>query len=335
MIFLLYLPALIFLLLFYFRLAVQFKIIDKPNERSSHSRITIRGAGIIFPIALFLHFLISGFQYPLFYLGLMLISLISFYDDLQTVSNKIRLFIHLIAVSLLFLEAGLMNYPLWIIFLAFILVIGTINAYNFMDGINGLTGVYSFVTTISLFYVNEYQSRFLSSDLLIVTGIALIVFSIFNFRKIAKCFAGDAGSISMAFILIYFLILLILATGEVKYIGLFLLYGLDTITTIIFRLIRRENIFLAHRSHFYQFLVNSKLWPHTMVSLVYGVLQLIINILILSVELDLMSFLLLLIVSGCVVIGLRFQLEGKAVLIHKKKIMQNTRVFMHDTKFNL
>lgn len=149
---LLYLPVLTLLLLFYFRLAVQFKIIDKPNQRSSHSRITIRGGGIIFPIAILLQALFSGFQYPLFTSGLLLISIVSFYDDLRPLSNKIRLLVHLIAVSFLFMQAGLMSYPVLIIIPVYILVIGAINAYNFMDGINGITGAYSFHYNFYLLY---------------------------------------------------------------------------------------------------------------------------------------------------------------------------------------
>jgi len=315
MLYLLYLPTLIFLLLSYFRLAVQFKIIDKPNQRSSHSRITIRGAGIIFPIALFLQFLISGFQYPLFSSGLMLISLISFYDDLRPISNKIRLFIHLLAVSLLFVEAGLMNYPVWIIFLAFILVIGTINAYNFMDGINGITGSYSLVTLMSFYLINETLDSFVLSEWLLVSIMALLVFNFFNFRKRAKCFAGDVGSVSMAFIIIFFLLLLILKTHELKYIGVLLLYGLDAVTTIIFRIIRRENIFQAHRSHFYQYLANVKKWPHLRVSALYMGVQLLINVLIISIDLNGMQFLIFILMSGFVFAGIRFLVEGKKYLM--------------------
>ena len=315
MLYLLYLPVLTILLLFYFRLAVQFKIIDKPNQRSSHSRITIRGAGIIFPIALFLQFLISGFQYPLFSSGLMLISLISFYDDLQPISNKIRLFIHLLAVSLLFVEAGLMNYPILIIFLAFILVIGTINAYNFMDGINGITGSYSLITLVSLYLVNESLNSFVLSEWLLVSIMALLVFNFFNFRKKAKCFAGDVGSVSMAFIIIFFLLLLILKTNELKYIGFLLLYGLDAVTTIIFRIIRRENIFQAHRSHFYQYLASVKKWPHLRVSALYVLVQLLINVLIIYGDLNWLNFLIFILVSGFVFVGIRFLVEGKGYLM--------------------
>ncbi|MEJ7780623.1 MAG: glycosyltransferase family 4 protein [Daejeonella sp.] len=315
MLYLLYLPVLFFVTLVYFRLAVQFNIIDQPNHRSSHKRRTIRGGGILFPIAFLLQFLVSGFAYPLFILGLMLISLISFYDDLRPLSSKVRLLGHLIAVSLLFTQAGLMGYPWWLIGICYILVIGTINAYNFMDGINGITGSYSLVTMISLYLINAYIVSFASSEWLMVSALALLVFNFFNFRTKAKCFAGDVGSVSIAFIIIFFLLLLILQTQELKYIGLLLLYGLDAVTTIIFRLIRKENIFEAHRSHFYQYLANVKQWPHLLVAGLYMIVQLLVNVLIIYSSLDWKGFLLLILVSGIVFVGIRFMVEGKGYLI--------------------
>lgn len=312
---LLYLPVLTLLILFYFRLAVQFKIIDRPNQRSSHSRITIRGGGIIFPIAIFLQALFSGFQYPLFTSGLLLISIVSFYDDLRLLSNKIRLMAHLLAVSLLFMQAGLMVYPVWIIIAVYILVIGTINAYNFMDGINGITGSYSLITILSLYFINETQDVFVLSEWLILVAMSLLVFNFFNFRKNAKCFAGDVGSVSMAFIIIFFLLLLILKTQDLKYIGLLLFYGLDTVSTLIFRLIRRENIFEAHRSHFYQYLANVKGWPHLRVASLYLLAQLMVNILIVYSAWNLATFLIFILVAGFAFVGLRFMVEGKGGLL--------------------
>jgi UDP-N-acetylmuramyl pentapeptide phosphotransferase/UDP-N-acetylglucosamine-1-phosphate transferase len=170
-------------MLFYFRTAMKFGIIDTPNHRSSHSHATIRGGGIIFPIAIFLQALFSGFEYPLFSIGLFLISAISFYDDLRPLSSKIRLLVHLIAVSLLFAQADLLTYTVWIIIPAYILVIGTINAYNFMDGINGITGAYSLITLLSLYFINESGIQFVSNELLIITVLALLIFNYFNFRK--------------------------------------------------------------------------------------------------------------------------------------------------------
>jgi UDP-GlcNAc:undecaprenyl-phosphate GlcNAc-1-phosphate transferase len=312
---LLYLPVLTFLILFYFRLAIQFKIVDKPNQRSSHSRITIRGGGIIFPIALLLQALLSRFEYPLFTSGLLLISLVSFYDDLRPLSNKIRLLIHLIAVSLLFMQTDLLDYPIWIIIFIYILVIGTINAYNFMDGINGITGSYSLITILSLYFINENHHSFVQSECLIITAITLIVFNFFNFRRNAKCFAGDVGSVSMAFIIIFFLLLIILRTEDLKYIGFLLVYGIDSISTILFRLIRKENIFEAHRTHFYQYLTNVKSFPHLVVSALYMIVQLIVNLLIVYSNFNALAFLIFILFSGVVFVGLRFAVEGKGHLM--------------------
>ena len=315
MLYLLYLPILTALILLYFKFAVQFKIIDKPNQRSSHSRITILGGGIIFPIAIFIQALFSGFQYPLFTSGLLLIGIVSFYDDLSPLSHKIRLLGHLIAVSLLFLQGGFLEYPLWIIGIGYILVIGTINAYNFMDGINGITGSYSLITILSLYFINETQNVFVLSEWLILVSMSLLVFNFFNFRKNAKCFAGDVGSVSMAFIIIFFLLLLILKTQDLKYIGLLLFYGLDTVSTLIFRLIRRENIFEAHRSHFYQYLANIKGWPHLRVASLYLLAQLMVNILIVYSAWNLATFLIFILVTGFAFVGLRFMVEGKGGLL--------------------
>ena len=315
---LIHLPALALILLFYFRLAVQFKIIDKPNQRSSHSRITIRGGGIIFPIAFLLQALFSGFQYPLFTSGLLLFSIVSFYDDLRPLSNKIRLLVHLIAVSLLFMQTDLISHSFWIIIPVYILVIGTINAYNFMDGINGITGAYSFITILSLYFINESHISFALSEWLIVTALSLLVFNFFNFRKKAICFAGDVGSVSMAFIIIFFILLLIIKSGDLKYIGLLLFYGLDTVSTIIFRLIRRENIFEAHRSHFYQYLANVKGWPHLWVSVLYMVVQLLVNVLLIYTDWNSVAFLIFILVAGIVFVGLRFVVEGRSSLLGRR-----------------
>jgi UDP-GlcNAc:undecaprenyl-phosphate GlcNAc-1-phosphate transferase len=314
---LLYLPVLTLLILFYFRLAVQFKIIDRPNQRSSHSRITIRGGGIIFPIALLLQALFSRFEYPLFTSGLLLISTVSFYDDLRPLSNKIRLLIHLIAVSLLFMQSDLFSYTVWIIILVYILVIGTINAYNFMDGINGINGAYSLITILSLYFINEDHNSFVQSEWLNITALSLLVFNFFNFRKKAICFAGDVGSVSMAFIIIFFLLQLILKTGDLKYIGFLLVYGIDSISTILFRLIRKENIFEAHRTHFYQYLTNVKSLPHLVVSALYMIVQLIVNLLIFYSDWDTVDFLIFIVVSGLVFLGLRFAIEGRGRLMGK------------------
>lgn len=317
MLYIYYLLFSFLLLLAYFEVAKRFKIVDKPNHRSSHLHPTILGGGIIFPLILLSFCVISDFKFPLFCTGLLLISVISYYDDLKPLPNYIRIICHLIAVYLVFLETHLFNESLWIIPLAYIVVIGTINAYNFMDGINGITASYSLVTLLSLLYINQNIEHFIMDEWLAVPSVAVLVFGFFNFRKRALCFAGDVGSVSMAFIVIFFLLTLIIQSGELKYIGLLLVYGLDTVITIIFRLIRRENIFEAHRSHFYQYLANVKSWPHLLVSMSYALVQILVNTFLLNYSVSAPTFLWLVVLSGIAVIMMRVLVEGKQQLFNK------------------
>jgi UDP-N-acetylmuramyl pentapeptide phosphotransferase/UDP-N-acetylglucosamine-1-phosphate transferase len=268
---------LVLLELLYFKAAEFYQIVDTPNHRSSHETLTIRGGGVVFVFAALLHFFVSGMEDPFFLCGLLLIAMISFLDDVFTLNNRLRLLVQLTAVVLLFLQLGLFGMSLPILIIAVVLAVGTINAYNFMDGINGLTGSYSLLVISTLYYINTYIP-FISADFLILIFLSLLVFNIFNFRKRARCFAGDVGSVSIAFIIVFAIGKLILATSNLNYILLLALYGLDAGTTILFRIIKRENIFEAHRSHFYQFLVNEKKIPHLLVSAIYFVVQLTINI---------------------------------------------------------
>ena len=317
MVYLFYLGVSILLMLFYFSLARNFNIVDQPNHRSSHSRPVILGAGVLFPSLLLIHFILTDFAFPFFISGLIIVSIISFYDDLKPLSNKLRLFCHLCGVSLMFYEAETLSFSPLIIIAVYVLAIGTINAYNFMDGINGLTVSYSLVTTTSLYYINEKLVSFINSEWLLVCMIALSVTSFFNFRRDAKCFVGDIGSVSMAYIIIFFIILLIVKTQDLKYIALLLVYGLDSVTTIIFRIIRNENIFEAHRSHFYQYLSNILQWPHLAVSMLYAVVQMTINTFILGYSFSSITFIILVVVSGIMAVAIRLFVEGKAHLLKK------------------
>ncbi|MEO5990236.1 MAG: glycosyltransferase family 4 protein [Ferruginibacter sp.] len=269
--------------LLYFRIAKRFNIVDLPNKRSSHSKVTLRGGGMIFWVGILLYFILIRFEYPWFFLGLTLMAAISFLDDLFSVSNKLRLLIHLFSVYLMFYELELLNYPLWILIVSFIVVIGTINAYNFMDGINGITAAYSIAILILLAIVNE-EFRFIDMDIIYISMIATTIFSFFNFRKTARCFAGDVGSVSMSFILIFLTIKLIIDTQNIIYILFFLVYGIDTVWTIVQRLLRKENIFKAHRSHLYQYLSNEAGVNKLMVSAAYGLLQFLIGVIVINID---------------------------------------------------
>ena len=265
--------------LLYFYIAAKYNIIDQPNKRSSHSDVTLRGGGILFPVAVVCYASYAGFEYPNFLLGLLCISFISFWDDVNPASSKLRIVFHLMAVTFLFFELQMFQFPFWMVIIAYILVIGTINAYNFMDGINGITGVYSLTLVLTLLWLNQ-SIEFINSNILIITSLALLVFLYFNFRHKARCFAGDVGSVSMAFIVIFALVTLMLQTNEFLYVLLLGVYGVDTVLTIFLRLFNRENIFEAHRSHTYQILSNERQISHRIVALIYAFLQIAVNIVV-------------------------------------------------------
>lgn len=291
--------------LLYFKIASHYNIIDKPNHRSSHTKITLRGGGVIFPFAFVLYFVMSIIhrkewfvpeQFWSFGLGLFLLSAISFLDDILNLSTKLRLVFHFLSVVLLIYFLGLWNVlPFWLLPIAFIFIIGVLNAYNFMDGINGITGFYSLVALATLYYVNQFKISFADIHFIVYPIFACLVFLFFNFRKKAKCFAGDVGSMSIAFWVLALIGLLVVKTQELTYLLFIGVYGIEVIFTIIQRIKLKENIFEAHRHHLYQLLVNKMKWSHLLVSTMYGVIQLLINFSIIYWQLSFMEGILYLI----------------------------------------
>ena len=259
--------------LFYFKIADKCNIIDKPNERSSHTRVTLRGGGIIFYFGALACFLTSGFECPLFMLALTLVTFISFVDDIKSTRQVTRLLFHFSAMGLMFCQWGLFSLPWWWIVIALIVCTGIINAYNFMDGINGITGGYSLVVLTALAIINAEIIPFVEGDFIYTVICSVVVFCFFNFRKRAKCFAGDVGSVSIAFILLFLLGKLIIQTGDFSWIVLLSVYGVDSVLTIIHRLMLHENIGLPHRKHLYQLMANELKIPHVVVSSVYMAVQ--------------------------------------------------------------
>jgi UDP-N-acetylmuramyl pentapeptide phosphotransferase/UDP-N-acetylglucosamine-1-phosphate transferase len=268
--------------LIYLKIADKYNIIDHPNERSSHSSITVRGGGIIFLFAalitLIWHF--NDFYTALF--GIILIGAISFLDDIYSLSNRIRILFHFASVSLVFIYLGVFNLlPWWETLLLYVLSIGIINAYNFMDGINGMTGLYSVVILAGLQWVNLFQFHFIQPELIWLPLLACTVFLFFNFRRKARCFAGDVGSVTIALWIIMLLFDLIFTTNNWVYILFLGVYGVDTVSTILHRLLLRQNIFKAHRLHFYQLLANEHKISHLLISACYALIQLVIILFVL------------------------------------------------------
>ena len=262
--------------LFYFKLADKCNIIDKPNERSSHTKVTLRGGGIIFYFGALAYFLTNHWEYPWFMVALTLIAFISFVDDIRSTSQGLRLVFHFSAMVLMFYQWGLFSLSWWWIIVALIICTGIINAYNFMDGINGITGGYSLVVLVALAYINAEITAFIEPALINTVLCSVLVFCFFNFRKKAKCFAGDVGSVSIAFILLFLIGKLILTTGDFSWIILLSVYGVDSVLTIIHRLMLHENIGLPHRKHMYQLMANELKIPHVVVALIYMVAQAVI-----------------------------------------------------------
>lgn len=268
-------------MLLYFKVADRYNIIDKPNQRSSHTEVTLRGGGVIFWFSALLYFVQHVQDNYYFFIGITLVSLVSFWDDIQSLSNKIRMSIQFLAISLIFFEIGVFSLvPVFGIITAYVLAIGLINAYNFMDGINGITGLYTLVVMGSLLYINEEIQLFTDSSFIKYGMIASLVFLFFNYRKRAKCFAGDVGSIAIAFWVIYLVLELILRTNSLIWLLFLAVYGVDAICTIIHRMYLRQNIFEAHRLHFYQILSNEYKIQHRVVSLYYAIAQIIVSALV-------------------------------------------------------
>lgn len=259
----------------YTTIANKYLIFDTPNIRSSHTRPTIRGGGIVFLLSI----IFTGVLYhPVYWmpiLGAVLIGLISFIDDNIGVSQFVRLIVHFVAIALLFYFLNVYTTVSILGIAALcVLVIGIINAYNFMDGINGITGLYSLVVLGSLQYINLNQNNFIEPDLIWFPMLACFVFLYYNFRKRARVFAGDVGSICIAFWILFLIGDLVIESGNPVYILFLSVYGVDTVLTIIHRLILKENIFEAHRLHFYQILANDQKVSHLVVSTAYAVIQL-------------------------------------------------------------
>lgn len=277
---------LVILELVYFRIADKFNIIDKPNERSSHSTIVLRGGGIIFMIGTWIWSAFFGFQYPWFLLGLTLVAGISFVDDIYSLPDSLRLLVQFIAAVLAFCQLGMLNaawfeqYGIWLggllILFALIVYVGATNVINFMDGINGITAGYAIAVLVPLALVSNKADE----SLIMVSSLSVLVFCIFNFRPKgkAKCFAGDVGSIGIAFIMLFLIGKVIIATGDFTYLIFMLVYGVDGVLTICHRIILHENLGEAHRKHAYQLMCNELKIGHVKVSLLYMTMQLAVSL---------------------------------------------------------
>lgn len=266
--------------LIYFRIADKFNIIDKPNERSSHSTIVLRGGGVIFLIGAWVWSFFFGFDYPWFLAGMTLVAGVSFVDDIRSLPDSVRLVAQFAAAAMAFYQLGILHWSMWwIVILALIVYVGATNVINFMDGINGITAGYSLAVLVPLVLVNA-DHAYVEQSLVITTILASLVFCIFNFRPKgkAKCFAGDVGSIGIAFVMLFLLGNVIIRTGDVTWLIFLLVYGVDGCLTIVHRIMLHENLGEAHRKHAFQIMANELKIGHVKVTLLYMGMQLAVSL---------------------------------------------------------
>lgn len=282
--------------LIYFRIADKCNIIDKPNERSSHSTIVLRGGGVIFAISMVIWLILQMVNgewltvqdYLPFMVGLLMVAGISFVDDIHSLPDSLRMVVQIVSILQMFWSINLGSggtvqgtwfWQVVIALVALFFCVGATNIINFMDGINGITAAYSFAMLLPILLMNRGLS-FIEESYLIVAIIGVIVFSILNFRPKgkAKCFAGDVGSIGIAFIILFALGKLMLATQDVTWIVFFLVYGIDGSMTIFHRIMLHENLGQAHRKHAYQIMANELKMDHVTVSLIYMGVQLVVSL---------------------------------------------------------
>ena len=280
--------------LVYFRIADRFNIIDKPNERSSHTTIVLRGGGIVFSLSMIVWAVLMVVQgkgiaeYLPFLCGLLLVAGVSFWDDVHSLPDSVRLVVQFVATGLMFwnivlAKGGLAGMPwYWVVaigIVALIVFVGATDVINFMDGINGITAGYALAVLVPLVLVNRTDG-FIDESYLVAAILGVLVFSFFNFRSKgkAKCFAGDVGSIGIAFIMLFAIGLLIARTSDVTWLVFLLVYGVDGVCTIAHRIMLHENLGEAHRKHAYQLMANELGMSHVVVSLLYMALQLAVSL---------------------------------------------------------
>ena len=274
--------------LVYFKIADKFNIIDKPNERSSHSTIVLRGGGVIFSLAMVVWAGMMAVQgegqtvvsYLPFLTGLLLVAGVSFWDDVRSLPDSVRLVVQFLAMGLMFWSMDILHWEMWwIVLIALIVCVGATNVINFMDGINGITAGYALAVLLPLWLLNNGLG-FMEPSYLVVAILGVLVFCLFNFRPKgkAKCFAGDVGSIAIAFIMLFAIGKLVVMTQDVTCLILLLVYGVDGCLTICHRILLHENLGEAHRKHAYQLMANELKIGHVKVTLLYMAMQLVVSL---------------------------------------------------------
>lgn len=269
------------------------QILDVPNDRSSHSRPVPRGGGAAIAAICIVG---SGFLWwrqptaaaPAmagFVIGALLVTVISVIDDVRRLSSITRLLAHIVAAVLLIIGCGypreialplVGNVPLLALGapLALVWIVGLTNAYNFMDGIDGIAACQAIIAGLGWFLLGEIDGQWTTSVLALLVTAGSVGFLIHNWSP-AKIFMGDVGSAFLGFIFAVFSVKMGRENSRMYLAGVLLVWPFvfDSTFTFLRRLMKRENVFAAHRSHLYQRLVIAG-WSHAATTLLYAGLDL-------------------------------------------------------------
>lgn len=268
----------------YMLIARHFAIGQPVLPRSSHSTFTLTGGGVIFPVAMllfavFFHERLTT-EYLLMLGGMCVLATVSMIDDIRSLSPLIRLIVQTVVVAVVYVQwCTAATSAIYLLLLLF--GVGFINAFNFIDGINGIMSAYALVTFATLYYAYtqvDIPSDSLLYQVAIFSSIGVLVFSLFNFRRSAVIFSGDVGSITLGYVVLFLIWQLIANTGSAVYLVFLIVCGVETVLTILDRLFEGANIFLPHRRFLFQLMANEGRCPHYMVALGYAAVQLLINV---------------------------------------------------------
>ena len=262
----------------YFFLSKRFSGTSTKLSQKNGNGLAITGAGGILVLTILLYAFLGDTTHTYFLFAFSMLAVVNWLDDLYEVHSGWRLITQFLSVSFLVMEFGLVS-SYWSPFFL-VVAVGVINAYNFMDGINGLSGVYGLAVLLPLALilpVNEMDTGQITLVLLF-----LILFLVFNFRSSAKVILGDVGSVSLGFLVLFYSVKCFKDYDIYLLVSFSMLFLLDSGITLVERTLKRENVFQSHKSHLYQLLVRKKGYDQRWVALGYGVLQLVINLILIE-----------------------------------------------------
>lgn len=274
------------------------RVLDIPNERSSHSVPTPRGGGLAIVVGFLLGISmiqLIGDTVPLrsnyfrvFLFSLLLLAGVSLYDDIRNRGLRVKLGAQFVSI-LLVMAAGnvidLMHLPwvgelrtLYLLYpLTLLWLLGLTNAYNFMDGLDGIAASTSVVASGFFSYIAFQEGSHFVYLVSLTLGAATLGFLAFNWPP-AKIFMGDVGSAFLGFA--FATLAIVAARYDLGHTSLFVMplllfhFIFDSTFTFLRRLLHGDNVFQGHRTHLYQ-LMNRMGYSHRAVTLIYAGLAMI------------------------------------------------------------